>query len=234
MDEIELQRNYYASTSKEFDRMHLKAGEHVLACHLLVAFLKARYPDATILDIGAGTGRLFQFFCEQNLGFSIVGIEPSAAQRSIAYNKGIRPDRLIEGDATKLDFSDDHFDFCTEFGVLHHIKNSRQAVREMCRVASTGVFLSDSNNFGQGSFSVRVAKYLLRTCGLWKVADFMKTGGKGYNYSEGDGVIYSFTVLDCVEILKQKFPQVYIWNTRPLKSKNLLFGADHVVILAHR
>lgn len=234
MNEIALQQDYYARTAHEFDERHLQGGEHVLACHLLVAFLKARYPEATILDIGAGTGRLFRFLQEQNLKFTIAGIEPSHAQRSIAYNKGIRPDRLVEGDATRLQFSDNHFDFCTEFGVLHHIKNSRQAVREMCRVASTGVFLSDSNNFGQGRLLERMIKNLLRSGGLWKVADFIKTGGRGYSYSDGDGVFYSFTVFDCVKILRQKFPQVYIWNTKPLKGKNLLFGADHVAVLAHR
>jgi len=234
MDEVALQREYYARTSHAFDAMHLQGDEHVLACHLLVAFLKAQNPDATILDIGAGTGRLFEFLQEQNLQFTIIGVEPSHAQRGIAYNKGIRPDHLIEGDATKLEFPDNHFDFCTEFGVLHHIKKNRQALREMCRVASKGVFLSDSNNFGQGTFLVRVIKRLLRILRLWKLAVLFNTGGKGYTYSDGDGVFYSFTAFDCISILREKFPSIYIWNTKPLKGKNLFFGADHVAILAHR
>jgi ubiquinone/menaquinone biosynthesis C-methylase UbiE len=234
MDEVALQQEYYARTSHAFDAMHLQGSEHILACHLLVAFLKAQYPDATILDIGAGTGRLFQFLQEQKLKFEITGIEPSQAQRTIGYNKGIRSDRLIEGDATKLQFPDNHFDFCTEFGVLHHIKRNQQAVREMCRVASQGVFLSDSNNFGQGTFFPRLVKFILRGAGLWTIADFIKTSGKGYSYSEGDGVFYSFSVFDCVKTLKEKFPHVYVWNTKPLKGKNLFFGADHVSILAHR
>src|SRR5262249_22927753 len=149
---------------------------------------KMRYPDATILDVGAGTGRLFQFFREQNLEFSIIGIEPSPAQRNIAYKKGVPPDKLIEGDATKLQFPENHFDFCTEFGVLHHIKDNARAVREMCRVASKGVFLSDSNNFGQGRLVSRSIKQSLRHLRLWKLAVTIKTRGKGYNYSDGDGI----------------------------------------------
>jgi ubiquinone/menaquinone biosynthesis C-methylase UbiE len=234
MDEVALQQRYYARTSHAFDAMHLKGVEHVLACHLLVAFLKARFPDATILDIGAGTGRLFQFLQGENLHFPITGIEPSTAQREIAYKKGIGPEQLMEGDATNLQFPDDHFDFCTEFGVLHHIKRNQRAVHEMCRVASTGVFLSDSNNFGQGALVGRMVKRSLRTIGLWRIAELIKTKGKGYIYSEGDGIFYSFTIFDCIHIVRRKFPNVYIWNTKPVKGTNLFFGADHVAVLAHR
>jgi ubiquinone/menaquinone biosynthesis C-methylase UbiE len=192
------------------------------------------YPDATILDVGAGTGRLFQFFREQGLHFRIIGIEPSPAQRAVAYSKGISPEMLIEGDGTQLRFPENHFDFCTEFGVLHHIKNSPVAVREMCRVASKGVFLSDSNNFGQGSSIRRSIKMSLRYLGLWKLALLIKTRGKGYNYSVGDGLFYSFTVFDCIKILREKFPHIYVWSTAPIKNNNLFFGAEHLAILAHR
>ena len=234
MNEVSLQKKYYDLTSHAFDAMHMQGSEHILACHLLVGFLKAQYPDATILDVGAGTGRLFQFFQEQKVDFRIVGIEPSRAQRDVAYKKGIRPDCLVEGDATRMQFPDDHFDFCTEFGVLHHIRDTQQALREMCRVASKGVYLSDSNNFGQGTFVGRISKRTLRILGLWKIANLIKTRGKGYSYSDGDGVFYSFTVFDTISTLREKFPNVYIWNTKPLKGKNLFSGADHLVILAHR
>ena len=58
---------------------------------------------------------------------------------------------LIDGNATALTFADNSFDLCVEAGVLHHIKDDQQAVREMCRVASKGVFLSDDNHLGAGS-----------------------------------------------------------------------------------
>jgi ubiquinone/menaquinone biosynthesis C-methylase UbiE len=234
MDEIALQRKYYSDTSHAFDSMHIRASEHVLACHLLAGFLKMQYPHATILDVGAGTGRLFEFVKEQHLPFGVMGIEPSVAQRNVAYAKGIRPDMLIDGDATKLRFPEDHFDFCTEFGVLHHIREYRQAVREICRVASKGVFLSDSNNFGQGQILNRIIKRSLRTLGLWKLTVLIKTRGRGYNYSDGDGLFYSFTLFNCMDILRQKFPNIYIWTTKPTQSGNVLFGADHLAILAHK
>jgi len=234
MGEIELQRKYYSDTSNVYDSMHIRASEHVLACYLLAGFLKMQHPHATILDVGAGTGRLSQFVKEHNLPFSVMGIEPSVAQRNVAYAKGIRRDLLIDGDATKLQFPQDHFDFCTEFGALHHIREYRKAVREMCRVASKGVFLSDSNNFGQGLFSTRIIKRSLRILGLWKFAVLIKTRGKGYNVSDGDGVFYSFTLFDCLDILREKFPNIYIWSTQPIQSNSVFFGAGHFAVLAHK
>lgn len=65
---------------------------------------------------------------------------------------------------------------------------------EMLRVAQKAIFISDANNFGQGRFLARTAKQALNALGLWKTVDFIKTKGKGYTISEGDGLAYSYSV----------------------------------------
>lgn len=233
--DIERQRDYYRRTSQKFDEMHLLGAEHVTACELLVAFLSPRHPNCSILDIGAGTGRFYRFLRDRSLGhhFDVSGLEPSDAQREVAYANGVPRDKHFAGDACSIAKADDAFDFCTEFGVLHHIKNYETAVREMCRVARRGVYLSDSNNVGQGTYPARLTKYALKSIGLWPIANYINTGGKGYIYSEGDGVFYSFSVFDTVSTLQEKFDKIHIWSTQPTASRNLVLGCNHLAILAY-
>ena len=57
MNEVELQRQYYAQTAKNYDAMHLTHDlEHTLALHLLASYIEF-YQIRSVLDVGAGTGR---------------------------------------------------------------------------------------------------------------------------------------------------------------------------------
>jgi len=76
---------------------------------------------------------------------------------------------------------------------LHHIRKPALAVAEMLRVATKAIFLSDSNNFGHGSPLGRSIKQTIDLLGLWPLADWIKTKGKGYTISEGDGLAYSYS-----------------------------------------
>lgn len=235
--EIALQRDYYQRTSGEFDKWHLgKSGdiEHVVACDLILGYLMARDPKAALLDIGGGTGRFYRYVRDKHPAaeLSLMAIEPSAAQRETAYAAGVPRDKHIEGDATRLAFPDNAFDYATEFGVVHHIKDARTAVREMCRVARKGVFISDSNRYGQGGLMLRIAKQILRRTGTLPLYDRMRNGGKGYIMSDTDGLYYPFSVFDVVDVAREKFPHVHYWTTRPSTSANLVIGAPQVLIFA--
>lgn len=109
----------------------------------------------------------------------------------MGYNNGIGKEELIDGDALSLQFGDGHFDLVCEFGVLHHIKTPARAVAEMLRVSKKAIFISDSNNFGQGAYIGRSFKQALNLFGLWPIVDLIKTKGRGYTISEGDGLAYS-------------------------------------------
>ncbi len=85
------------------------------------------------------------------------------------------PEELIEGDATNLKFNDQQFDLVCAFGMLHHVRKPQQVISEMLRVSKKAIFISDGNNFGQGSILTRSIKQIINSLGLWRFADFIKT-----------------------------------------------------------
>ena len=140
IDEIELQRRYYAETAAQYDSMHVHAGEsHFFALELLAA--QIRFNGAkSVLEIGSGTGRAVRFLKERFPHMRVLGVEPVAALRELAYSKGILASEIVDGDATALAYADEEFDIVCEFGVLHHIRDVDKAVAEMCRVARATPF----------------------------------------------------------------------------------------------
>jgi len=136
-------------------------------------------------------------------------------------------ENLIEGDATSLEFADSSFDMVLELGVLHHIPNPRAAVAEMLRVAKHAIFISDINRFGLGSKLGRYLKLGLWKAGLWPVVNWLKTRGRGYNFSEGDGVNYSYSVFDDYDFIRSKCSDVMVINLDG-SGKIALTGAHHV------
>lgn len=232
-NEIEMQRQYYADTAAQYDAMHLQDGdEHDFALAFLASildFLDIR----SVLDVGAGTGRVMTFLKRAKPDLAVVGIEPSGALREIGYAKGLSREELIDGDATRTDFGDGAFDLVCEFAVLHHLRNPERAVAEMLRVSRKAIFISDSNNFGQGPAPVRLVKQLLDAMGLWKIADLIKTGGKGYSFSEGDGLAYSYSVFNNYRQIKAQCESVHLLNTRD-GHFNLYRTAGHVALLGKK
>jgi ubiquinone/menaquinone biosynthesis C-methylase UbiE len=174
--------------------MHLdEKDEHFFALSFMVGVIDY-LGIQSILDIGSGTGRAIQYLKIVRPELRLVGVEPVKELREIGYSKGLSGDELIDGDATNLKFATGEFDLVCEFGVLHHIRNPALAIAEMLRVSNRAVFISDSNNFGQGSISSRLIKQVINLLGLWKFVDLIKTRGKGYTISEGDGLAYSYSV----------------------------------------
>lgn len=229
--DVEAQRAYYADTAERYDAMHVAEGdEHYVALDWLSDLIR-QHDIRSVLDIGSGTGRGI-LYLKQRHPIHYVGIEPVAALRDQGHAKGLSVDELIDGNALKLAFPDDAFDLVCAFGVLHHIKDHRRAVAEMCRVARTGVFLSDSNNFGQGSPHKRRLKRTVAALGLWRLADLAMTRGKGYHYSPGDGVFYSYSLFDDLPVLRGKFPKLSFMNTKPAVGPDLYRHASHVAVFA--
>ena len=212
--------------------MHVSADdEHARALTLLFAFAR-RLDHSSFLDVGAGTGRGVRALKSEFPAARIVGVEPVAPLRAAGLAKGDLPaGSLVEGDATALDFEDNSFDWVIETGVLHHIRDFREAVREMVRVARVGVLISDSNNMGQGAWPVRVLKHCIKSAGLWEALNWMQTRGKMYKESAEDGIFYSFCAFDAVPILEKKFSTIHFMNT--MRSSGNLYGsASHVAIVA--
>src|SRR5205823_8014355 len=120
---------------------------------------------------------------------------------------------LVDGDAMRLAFADGSFDLVCEFGVLHHIPRPELAISEMLRVANKAIFVSDSNNFGQGGKFSRFLKQAINELGLWPAANLIKTKGRGYTLSAGDGLSYSYSVFTNYKQISRRCVSVYLLNT---------------------
>jgi ubiquinone/menaquinone biosynthesis C-methylase UbiE len=230
-DEWHQQRAFYADRAVHHVVEGWGKAEHDWPLAILLGYMSITQP-ASVLDIGAGSGRALHLMRQRFPALSICGVEPSADFRAIGHETlGLSAEELREGDATSLPFADQSFDLVTEFGVLHHLRQPGRAVREMLRVARHAVYFSDCNNFGQGSASARLAKQVLRSLGLWRAADWLKTGGKGYTLSEGDGLAYSYSIFDDLTQVRRRFSRVMVMNTQG-QAVNHFRQAPTVVVLA--
>jgi len=196
-DPVLAQRRYYTETASRYDAMHAhEAGDHDASMPILLSALRS-LNVRSLLDVGSATGRGLPRLAEGLSNTLICGVEPVEALVRQGISSGVNnglPLLLASGDA--LPFPDKSFDAVCEFGILHHVPDPARVVQEMLRVARKAVVLSDSNRFGQGPFPLRIAKLLLYKLNLWKAFDFLRTRGKGYQVSEGDGVFYSYSVYD--------------------------------------
>jgi len=229
-NEVEAQRDYYADTALNYEEMHLlERDEHFLALAVLVGVID--YLEVkSVLDIGSGTGRAIRYLKKYRPDLYIVGIEPVKELREVGYRSGLFEDELRDGDALSLEFDPGEFDLVCEFAVLHHVKQPEKIVAEMLRVAKKAVFISDANNFGQGSPLSRALKQSLAAIGLWGLADWVKTRGKGYTFSDEDGVAYSYSVFNNYDQISSKCESIHLMNTGN-GGRSLYRSAPHLALL---
>lgn len=227
---VEIQRAYYANTAQRYDDRHGEdVGEHSFALSFLISSLEY-LGTQSILDVGCGTGRALLKVKKERPGIAEVGIEPSQELRAVGHSKGLSESELVDGDAMSLPFPDGSFDLVCEFGVLHHLPDPSKAVSEMLRVSRKAIFISDSNNFGQGSRLSRLLKQAINALGLWPMADLIKTKGRGYTISEGDGLAYSYSVFNDYKQIARACKYVHFLNTAG-GGPNLYRAATHVALL---
>ena len=227
--ERSVQAERYAAIAATYEAVH-NDPEHEVAFWYLVGMLELLRAES-ILDVGAGTGRVLLKLRKLRPDLRLQGVEPVEALRKTGYSNGISAEDLIDGSGYELPFSSGSFDLVCEFGVLHHVRHPNRVVNEMLRVAKKAVFLSDSNNFGGGSRASRAIKQTIHSLGLWPLANFLKTGGRGYSISRGDGLFYSYSVIDSLRTLKASCSVVHLMNTTSA-GPNLYRTANHLAVLA--
>jgi ubiquinone/menaquinone biosynthesis C-methylase UbiE len=93
--------------------------------------------DSVIGDFGCGSGRFSKYW--QGKTKTIVGVDPSdaifAADKLIGKDDNIQ---LIKASISNLPFDDGHFDFAMSIGVLHHIPDTRKAMKDCVRKVKKG------------------------------------------------------------------------------------------------
>ena len=231
----ELQEQYYQETARSYDKVHSSEVEHQIALAYIVPFLNL-LDVSTILDVGCGTGRGLKYFQEKCPRATLCGIDPGSVLLEQAADRGCN-DILVCGSGESLPFADDSFDAVCEFAILHHVDNPNAVVREMIRVARKAVFISDANRFGQGGRVARMLKLALYKLRLWDAVNFIKTAGKGYSFSEGDGLFYSFSVFDSYQTLAEWADRIVLVPTAAANSASWfspLLTSAHVLLCAFK
>jgi SAM-dependent methyltransferase len=230
VESTEIQKEHYVRTATKYDDELGQSPEHELALYLLLGLIDSIGAES-LLDIGAGTGRALRFLLRHRPSLGVCGIEPVDELRNVAYDRGLQKDLLVAGDGYQLTFPDGSFDIVTEFGVLHHVERPELVVREMLRVARYGIFLSDTNNLGQGKLVGRAIKNAFYWLGLWGAFTLFRTRGRKFVYEPHDGLWYYYTVFSHFPELKERCHSVHVMNTRRTSSTPW-FSASHAAIFA--
>lgn len=92
---------------------------------------------SNVIDIGCGSGRFIKYL--KGRYHKITGVDPSEA--ILVADKLVGSDPAIELVKTSTDnlpFPDDHFDFGYSLGVLHHIPDTRKALRDCVKKIKPG------------------------------------------------------------------------------------------------
>jgi ubiquinone/menaquinone biosynthesis C-methylase UbiE len=233
---VELQRKYYTETAPHYETMHHHEGADDPECRrFIVAILRSLQIDS-LLDIGSATGRGLRELALYFPGAFVCGVEPVAAL--LRQSGSTNSISLLQASGDALPFADASFDAVTEFATLHHVANPAIVVKEMLRVARKVVVVADSNRFGQGSFPVRLLKLFLYKMRLWKLYDFLRTRGKYYQISEGDGLFYSYSVYDSYDLLADWSDRLLIFPAGTCDARaswfHPLLTAPGVILIAIR
>ena len=199
---VEIQRKYYTDTAARRDSMHAHEGASDASLtsflHAFLRMLQVR----SVLDVGTATARGMCDLKRALPHLFVCGVEPVSALVQQAVKDGATSHvSLICATGEALPFSDASFDVVCEFATLHHAANPNAVVKEMLRVARKAVFISDSNRFGQGPWVARLLKLFLCRSKLWGLYTFLRTRGKGYRITEGDGLAYSYSVYDSYDLI---------------------------------
>jgi ubiquinone/menaquinone biosynthesis C-methylase UbiE len=223
VDAVAAQRRYYTETAERYDSMHAHESDDDDWAFRLVCALLRMIGAQTVLDVGAGTGRAISRFHEEAPDLFVCGVEPVAALVDQATKReGKSKPRLIQGAGEALPFADASFDAVYAFGIMHHIRRPGFVVDEMLRVARKAVFIIDSNRFGQGPMPLRAFKLALYKTGLWPLANFLKTRGRGYAFTEGDGVAYSYSAFDSFDRVAKWADRTIAIPAQPVTAKTWL------------
>jgi|HubBroStandDraft_6_1064221.scaffolds.fasta_scaffold126126_2 ubiquinone/menaquinone biosynthesis C-methylase UbiE len=236
--DVEIQRRYYANTASQYDTMHAHEGATDPFAQAYVHSILQMLGVQSLLDVGSATGRGLQDFQKALPGAFVCGLEPVAALvQQARLSAGSAALAMVQASGEALPFSDASFDAVCEFAILHHVPDPAKVLREMMRVSRRVLVVVDCNRFGQGPWPLRILKLILCKLGLWGIFDYIRTRGKRYQISEGDGLFYSYSVFDSYNLIAEWADRVLLIPGEKTEVKswfNPLLTSQGVILVAIR
>ena len=142
-----------ADEAREYDLMDHVAVNARFAADLLAAVTRAGcdpWSRGFVIDVGAGTARIPIELCRQEPLSRVVGVD-LAREMLIVGRKNVADAALasrialLQASVVALPFHDGCAPLIASNSLIHHVPDSAAALRDMCRVVSTGgiVFVRD-------------------------------------------------------------------------------------------
>jgi len=118
---------------------------------LLAEIERLDLKEFSVLDLGAGSGEMLRFIAEfarrTNRRAFLVGLDLHEQSLYVMKRESTEFEEIkpLRGDALRLPFEDDSFDFCISSLFTHHLMDDQivEVFREMNRVAGRGIFSID-------------------------------------------------------------------------------------------
>jgi ubiquinone/menaquinone biosynthesis C-methylase UbiE len=187
--------NYYDQTRRLLEPI---AGQGIPAILDLIG------PEARVLEVGSGTGRISIPLLER--GVDLIGCDLSVPMLRRFQEKYPSP-RIVRADAALLPFPRAHFDVVLTVHVLHLIPSWREVLREFLRVlAPGGSFLNVSTGAAVG---VNVNQNIHEFWRGWMRAHGLDAGHPGAR--ERDVLLQELRSLgaDLREVEAIRYPEVF-------------------------
>lgn len=129
-DRTRLSREYFLDIERQ---------RYALQPHILDVLAKIDWRGKRVLEIGSGLGTDARFIIGKGGDYTGINVDRASTEATAQALRAFSlPGRVLQRDATCLDFPDGAFDVVYSFGVLHHIPAADRAVAEIHRVLKPG------------------------------------------------------------------------------------------------
>lgn len=140
-----------------------------------VSFIKEQLPvDSTLLEIGAGTGKLAADLSDYCHLIEASDFSPEMIKRGLEKNLPETVHFSVE-DATNLSFSPEKFDTVLAFNTLHVVSDIDKTLNEVTRVLQpNGQFIASVPDFKRNKLSFIFIKWMMKLMKfrLWTTEEY--------------------------------------------------------------
>ncbi|MBI5253172.1 MAG: class I SAM-dependent methyltransferase [Euryarchaeota archaeon] len=119
----------------------------------------------SVLDIGCGCGKFLKLWRDRGAS-TVVGMDFSKSMLGQAKQKS---NFLLMGDAFKIPFKDNSFDFVACIGVANYYRNVEALLKEISRVSRNGIIITFPKNSLIGKIYARVSKIPIFLREEWEI-----------------------------------------------------------------